>query len=114
MSFYDACYIAASGNHGLTLVSNDSKILKHGSALSFNEFRECVLQAVTILKEQVSGSSIDMMLGASLDATLPTHAITHRSHILVARRNLDAKSERNQSLGFMRIGVAIMGFGVKL
>jgi len=42
LSFYDACYIAASEKHGLTLVSNDSKILKHSSAISFNDFRERV------------------------------------------------------------------------
>ncbi|PSN90267.1 PIN domain nuclease [Candidatus Marsarchaeota G2 archaeon OSP_D] len=40
LSFYDACYIAASEKHGLTLVSNDSKILKNSSAISFNDFRE--------------------------------------------------------------------------
>jgi predicted nucleic acid-binding protein len=42
LSFYDACYIAASEKHGVTLVSNDSKILKNSSAISFNEFRKCI------------------------------------------------------------------------
>jgi predicted nucleic acid-binding protein len=42
LGFYDACYIAASEKHGLTLVSNDAKIFKHSSAISFNGYRERV------------------------------------------------------------------------
>jgi len=42
LSFYDACYVAAAEKQGLTLVSNDAKILEHSSAISFNDYRDRV------------------------------------------------------------------------
>jgi predicted nucleic acid-binding protein len=38
LTYYDASYVFAAINKGLTLVSNDKDLLEKGSAISFKEF----------------------------------------------------------------------------
>jgi hypothetical protein len=69
---------------------------------------------VTTLKEQTSGSSsINMILGAKLDTLVSTYAIIP-THMSSGRRNLDAKSDRNQSLSFTSIGLTLTALGVNI